>query len=83
MRTRNKFSFRNFFQDVVNVFKKKKDPHITIQQGGKFAADMEYNRRKKQNQDEIDHILEKIKKHGYASLTEEEKTKLFNASHNE
>ena len=83
MRTRNKFSFRNFFQGVVNVFKKKKDPHITVQQGGKYAADMEYNRRKKQNQDEIDHILEKIKKHGYASLTEEEKTKLFNASHNE
>ena len=68
---------------MKNFFKRKKDPHITIQQGGKFAADMEYNRKKKQSQEEIDHILEKIKKHGYASLTEEEKAKLFNASHDE
>ncbi len=79
----NGFSFRKFFEDLGKKFKKKKEPHITIQQGGKFASDMEYNRRKKQNQEEIDRILDKIKKEGYGSLTEEEKTKLFNASHDE
>ena len=81
--TRRNFSPKDYFHSLTNFFKKEKGPHITIQKGGKFASDMEYNRKKKQNQEEIDHILEKIKKHGYASLTEEEKTKLFNASHDE
>ena len=81
--TRRNFSLKDYFHSLTNFFKKEKGPHITIQKGGKFASDMEYNRKKKQNQEEIDHILEKIKKHGYASLTEEEKTKLFNASHDE
>ena len=44
--------------------------------------DMDYNARKKQNQDEIDAILDKIRKSGYDSLTKEEKQKLFEASRN-
>lgn len=42
--------------------------------------DYEYNERKNEEQKEIDRILEKIKKSGYASLTSEEKRKLFDAS---
>jgi len=43
-------------------------------------ADYEYNARKKEQSDEVDRILEKLKKSGYSSLSEEEKRKLFEAS---
>lgn len=42
-------------------------------------ADYEFNARKKAEQEEIDHILEKIKRSGYDSLTDKEKKKLFDA----
>ena len=44
-------------------------------------TDMEYNARKKALQDEIDAILDKIRKSGYDSLTKAEKQRLFEASH--
>jgi len=44
------------------------------------STDYTYNQTKKQQADEIDRILEKIKKSGYAGLTAEEKQKLFDAS---
>lgn len=44
------------------------------------AADHAYNARKKEENDEIDRILDKIRKNGYQSLTETEKKKLFEAS---
>lgn len=40
-------------------------------------TDWEYNSRKKEEQEEIDSILDKIRKSGYDSLTPEEKKKLF------
>ena len=40
-------------------------------------SDWDYNARKKANQDEMDRILDKIRKSGYDSLTKEEKQKLF------
>jgi membrane associated rhomboid family serine protease len=43
-------------------------------------ADMEYNAHKKQVQEEIDRLLDKIRKSGYDSLTKEEKKRLFEAS---
>jgi len=42
--------------------------------------DMEFNARKKARQEEIDRILDKIRKSGYDSLTKEEKQRLFEAS---
>ena len=44
------------------------------------TADYEYNARKKKQSDEIDAILDKIKKSGYSNLSDEEKRKLFEAS---
>jgi membrane associated rhomboid family serine protease len=44
-------------------------------------TDEEYNARKRQNQEEVDAILDKIRKSGYDSLTKEEKKKLFDQSH--
>ncbi|MBQ4386739.1 MAG: rhomboid family intramembrane serine protease [Prevotella sp.] len=43
-------------------------------------TDEEYNARKHRNQEEIDAILDKIRKSGYDSLTKEEKQKLFEQS---
>ena len=43
-------------------------------------TDQQYNARKKREQDEIDIILDKIRKSGYDSLTQEEKKTLFDAS---
>lgn len=45
--------------------------------------DMEYNAHKQKNQEEIDAILDKIRKSGYDSLTKEEKRRLFDASQNQ
>lgn len=42
--------------------------------------DYDYNARKKSRSDEIDRILDKLKKSGYDSLTTEEKKNLFDAS---
>ena len=43
-------------------------------------TDHEYNERKHREEDEIDRILDKIRKSGYDSLTEDEKKRLFNQS---
>ena len=56
-----------------------KKPKMKVERGGKHA-DYEYNARKKQQSEEIDRILDKLKKSGYASLTTEEKKQLFDAS---
>lgn len=42
--------------------------------------DWEYNARKKREQEEIDHILDKIRRNGYDSLSREEKQRLFDFS---
>lgn len=55
-------------------------PKMKINYGGNRQKDYEYNARKKSQSDEIDRILEKLKKSGYESLTAEEKKSLFDAS---
>lgn len=44
--------------------------------------DMEYNEYKKRKDDRINSILDKISKHGYESLTREEKEILFKSKNN-
>jgi membrane associated rhomboid family serine protease len=56
-----------------------KKPKMKVSKGGR-AADYDYNARKKQQSEEIDRILDKLKKSGYGSLTAEEKKRLFDAS---
>ena len=48
--------------------------------GGPRKADWDYNANKKATEEEIDRILDKIRKNGYASLTKEEKQFLFESS---
>lgn len=68
--------FRRFKDGLSSLGRKR----MNVSRGGKFADEMDYNRRRKQADDEIDKILDKVKKHGYGCLSEDEKRKLFNAS---
>ena len=47
---------------------------------GERQQQYDYNARKKADEDEINRILEKLRKSGYGSLSEDEKKKLFDAS---
>lgn len=70
------------FESFVSFLKRpgsKRKAKFTYVKGGR-NADYEYNARKKADEAEVDRILEKIKKGGYASLSEEEKKRLFEAS---
>ena len=77
---------QQFFENLKHSFdqrqhtQQRNNPNMRAEQGGTKEADMEYNARKKANQEEIDAILDKIRKSGYDSLTKEEKQKLFEAS---
>jgi membrane associated rhomboid family serine protease len=85
----NRSSGQAFFDGLKRNFERRHggngetNTHMHVEQGGGTSAeDMTYNARKKQNQDEIDAILDKIRKSGYDSLTKEEKQRLFEASKN-
>lgn len=58
---------------------RKKKAKMKVHYGDR-AQDYDYNAQKKEQSDEIDRILEKLKQSGYESLTAEEKRKLFDAS---
>lgn len=70
----------------VSLFQKKtweRKPKMKVHYGGGSTGhekDYDYNARKKAQSDEIDRILDKLKKSGYDSLTTEEKKSLFDAS---
>ncbi len=55
-------------------------PRMKVYYGAKRGSDYEYNARKKVQSEEIDRILDKLKKSGYESLTTDEKKTLFDAS---
>ena len=62
------------------TYRRKPKPKFKYSAGGSRNADYEYNARKKASEAEVDRILEKIKKGGYTSLTDDEKKRLFDAS---
>ncbi len=71
--------------DFFSTYTFKRKPKMKARKTSqKFSADkksdMDYNKHKKDQQVEIDTILEKIKKSGYSSLTKSEKEALFKAS---
>ena len=59
---------------------KPRKPKMKVHTANSRTADYEYNARKKEQSDEVDKILEKLKNSGYASLSDEEKRRLFEAS---
>ena len=62
-----------------NGFKSFRKPKMRVFRG-KRSDEYDYNVRKKEQNATVDAILEKLKKNGYSSLTEDEKKKLFDAS---
>lgn len=72
------------FDSFTRIFfgKKRKDnkrPDMKVHYN-RSPKDFEYNKRKKVQSEEIDRILDKLRKSGYDSLTSEEKKSLFDAS---
>lgn len=59
---------------------KPRKPKMKVHYGVNHQKDYDYNARKKAQSEEIDHILDKLKKSGYESLTTDEKKSLFDAS---
>ena len=68
---------------VNNLFKQNKKPKFTVHRNTTKTDEewnMENRNRKRENNEEIDRILDKIKKSGYANLSNEEKKRLFELS---
>lgn len=70
------FNFRNWIRSKFS----RKDPDIKVTWGGKYEKDFQYNQHKKEEEEELNRILDKVKKSGYANLTDEEKRRLFDMS---
>ncbi len=73
---------QEFFDNLRHKYEERqRNQHMHAEQTQweerRRETDEEYNERQKQNQEEIDAILDKIRKSGYDSLTKEEKKKLF------
>jgi membrane associated rhomboid family serine protease len=71
-----------FFQlKMPSLFKRKRNHKYTISANyhyePHYMSDEDYNYQKKQNEEKINRILDKISKNGYESLTREEKEFLF------
>ena len=62
--------------------RKPRKPKMKVRYGtgGTRQQDYDYNARKKAQSDEIDRILDKLRKTGYEGLSDEEKKSLFDAS---
>lgn len=70
---------KRWFSKVKNGTTSYRKPKMKVSKGGR-SDDYNYNARKKAESEEIDRILEKVKRNGYQCLTEDEKRKLFDAS---
>lgn len=76
-------SIVDFFANICGRIRKIsfKKPKMRVKRNNtKHSVDYEYNSRRKEQEDEMNRILEKIKKSGYSSLSEDEKKHLFDAS---
>ena len=73
---------QEFFDNLRHKFdERQRNSHMKAEPtGGRRETDEEYNMRQRKNQEEIDAILDKIRRSGYDSLTKEEKQKLFDQS---
>ncbi len=69
--------FSRFFDWVASLFKRKPKMRVSYKNEARQMNDFEYNKRKVENQKEIDRILDKIAQSGYESLSKKEKDILF------
>jgi len=77
-------SGQEFFDNLKRRYENHRQQHeqnnYSERQDPRRESDEDYNARQRKNQEEIDAILDKIRKSGYDSLTKEEKKKLFDQS---
>ena len=73
--------FINYILDTLLAWtdRQPRKPKMKVNYG-KRQSDYDYNAHKKAQNEEIDRILDKLRKSGYESLTTEEKKSLFDAS---
>ena len=71
---------RQFFEKWRTNWENRKGKSYGAEDEVRNKTDWEYNADKKANEEKVDKILDKIRKNGYASLTEEEKRFLFESS---
>ena len=70
-----------FWDKLKKGFSGKRTPKMRVMNVRETNhEDHEYNRKKVQDNEEIDRILDKIRKNGYQNLSDSEKATLFNAS---
>ena len=69
-------SWDNYRQWFSSLFKKK-EPDIDVTYGGRYGQEAAYRQKKKEEEEELNRILDKVKKSGYDGLTPEEKRRLF------
>ncbi|MBN1340153.1 MAG: rhomboid family intramembrane serine protease [Bacteroidales bacterium] len=75
------FTGRLSFRWLTRIFSREKYSRFrTVYSGERPKTDEEYNAQRAERQKRIDHILDKISKSGYESLTREEKDFLFRES---
>lgn len=72
--------FGRLMDRIFSWFKPKPKLYVKYKKPQRPETDMDFNRRKADEQKEIDRILEKISKSGYSGLTKEEKELLFRSS---
>ena len=71
--------FDRFMDSVFALFKPKPKFKVTHKRA---KTDIQYNKEKKERQEKINKILDKISKYGYNSLSKEEKELLFREKNN-
>lgn len=69
----------NFFEKIGRLFGHKKKLRVKYKKNVSEMNDREYREYKKNEQDRINEILDKISRSGYESLSKEEKALLFKA----
>lgn len=72
----------NFFSKIAQAFSGKKKLHVKYKKKVSEMNDREYNAYKKDQNDRVNAILDKISKSGYESLSREEKEILFHSGRN-
>lgn len=76
-------AFVNGLSAIGNVFKRNKGPRLRVEKRpapGATRTDASFNAAKRDKQERIDAILDKISRSGYDSLSKEEKDLLFKES---
>lgn len=80
---RSSSSLGNFFrrfQEMVDEARRHAPFGGNVKANNRYTQDMRYREQKKAEEDELNEILDKVRKSGYANLTDEEKRKLFEHS---